>query len=104
MFVSNTTIIDTTVLGDLTEAAWGAYAQQLVGTMGAAAIVAGRAQAVPLAAPVFSGDPTNPETIYGWFLVDPTQAYLIAAANIGSTVIPAGLTFVLSAAITDDEA
>jgi hypothetical protein len=102
LFTSNTTITNATVWTDLTEAAWTGYSRATVGTMGGSSIVGGRAQAAPVTQPVFNNGSGSPQTFFGWALIDPASGpTLIAATNIGSTVIPAGLNYALNAAITD---
>jgi hypothetical protein len=104
LFTSNTTITTATVWGDLTEAGWAGYARQTVSTMGTATIVGGRAQASPISQPVFGNTSGSPQTFFGWALIDTTTGpTLIAAVNLGSTTIPAGLNYSLNAAITDKQ-
>lgn len=102
LFTNNPTITNATVWADLTEASWTGYARVTVGTMGAAAIVSGRAQAAPVAQPSFTNTSGSAQSFFGWALIDAAAGpVLIAALNIGNTTLPDGLTYALNAAITD---
>jgi hypothetical protein len=41
------------------------------------------------------------QTFFGWFCMDPTAVQLVAALNLGATVIAAGSTYSFSPALTD---
>lgn len=103
LFTNNYTVVDSTVLSDLTEAAWSGYSRVTVGTLGAVTIVATRAQTIPNILPVFTNGSGSPVVIYGWFLVRPSDSKLIAAETVGSTTIPAGQTYGLAGAISDTQ-
>lgn len=103
LFTNNQTISDTTVLGDLTAAAWTGYAAVTVGTMAAATIVANKAVSLPNASPAFGNSSGSTQTFYGWYLYDSGASKLIAAQNIGSTTISNGATYPLSAAFSDND-
>jgi hypothetical protein len=103
LFTNNQTISNTTVLTDLTLAAWTGYNFVNVGTLGASAIISHVAVTLPAANPTFTNGSVSPVTFFGWALTDSGRTTLIAAVNIGSTAIPAGGTYTLSSAITDDQ-
>jgi hypothetical protein len=104
LFTNNVTIVSTTVFAALTEAGWTGYARVTVGSLSAAAIVAGKAAAQPNTQPSFGNSSGSSQTFFGWFLVNPSTGKLVAAANIGSTVLASGATFPASTVFTDDEA
>lgn len=101
LFVSNTTISATTVIGDLTLASWSGYSNAAVGSLYPSTIVGPRAQTSPVSQPVFTNGSGSPVTFYGWFLYDPTASKLVAAVNLGLRTIPAGETYALVATFTD---
>lgn len=103
LFTSNTTISAATVLADLTEAAWTGYARVQVGELGAAAIVAGKAQKVPDDVPVFENGSGAPVSYYCWGLIDTSGTpALVAAANVGETEIAAGAQEALTGVLRFD--
>ena len=93
----------TTVLTDITEAAWSGYAQQAMNSMNAATLVGSRAQATPAANPTFSNTSGSDQTFYMVYLMDPVSGKLVDARNIGATTIPDGQDYVLLPAITDTQ-
>lgn len=103
LFTNNVTITNSTVFANLTEAAWTGYARVTVGALNTATIVGGRASTTPTVQPTFTNGSAGGVTFYGWFLLDLSGNILIAAVNFGSTTIPAGLTFALTATITDKQ-
>lgn len=103
LFDNDATIVIGTVLADLNEASFTGYARQASAAWGASTSVTPRSQSVPATLPQFDNTGGSPTTIYGWALVTGDHATLIAAANIGATVIPAGLSLALSPGITDKQ-
>jgi hypothetical protein len=104
LFTTNVAIVNTTVKADLTEAAWGGYAAVSAGAWGAAVLVSNKAVKVPTTNPSFTNTSGANQTFWGWYLTDDVSGKLIAAVNIGATVISNGAVFPLAAAISDDQA
>lgn len=103
LFTSNTTITTSTVIGDLTAAAWTGYAPVALTSWSAATIVGGRAQKTSTITAQFNNTSGSSQTYYGWAIVDPVTTKLIAAVNLGAQVIPDGLSAFYVPYITDKE-
>jgi hypothetical protein len=103
LFTSNTTILNTTLFTDLTEAAWTGYARVASSGWGNPTAALPRQQTVPNTMPVFNNTSAAPVTFQGWALIDTSTGppTLIAAVNTGPLVIPPGQSFVLAPAVTD---
>lgn len=101
LFTSNTTITESTVLTDLTEAAWTGYSRQSATGWGSITLMPPRQVAVPSSNPTFSNTSGSAQSFYGWFVVDSGGTVLIAATNIGLTSIADGTTLQLGAACSD---
>jgi hypothetical protein len=100
---ADTTIDRFTVFADLTECAFTGYARVTVGTLSAPVIVGTRAQTVPITQPSWTNGGGTDTDFFIWFLIDSTDDTLVSATNIGLTTIPAGLTWLLNAGITDTQ-
>lgn len=88
LFTNNVTPSRTTVVADLTEAAWTGYAAQILTsgnwTLFGVAGHVGTIQAAPQAFLNSSGAPVN---AYGYFVTDSTGTILFAAARFDSAPI-----------------
>jgi hypothetical protein len=104
LFTTNTAIVNTTVFADFTEAAWSGYARVVAGSWQAPTLIANKAVTLPNSFPAFGNSSGSPQNFYGWFLYDNSASKLIAAVNIGLTVLPDGATFPLAPSVTDDQA
>jgi hypothetical protein len=104
LFTSNTTIAQGTVVGDLTEAAWGGYVRVTAGTFNTPTLVSHVAVTTPTSNPVFVNTSGGTVTFYGWMLLDSAGTTLIAAVNLGATTIPNGGSFPLAPSVTDNQA
>jgi hypothetical protein len=104
LFTNNVVILSTTVFADLVLAGWGGYSSVGAGAWGTPNIIANKAVSVDTVVPVFGNTSGAPQTFYGWLLYDPVAAKIVAAVNIGATVIPDGGSYPLSATISDDQA
>jgi hypothetical protein len=101
LFVNDQPDGRTNVLAQYVEAAWAGYARVTVGALGAPILVAPRAQSQPATQPTFTNTSGMAQTFFGWMLIDPTGTILIAAVNLGPTVLPNGLTYAINQSFTD---
>lgn len=102
LYTSQITVLETTVLADLTEAAWAGYARQVVGTVAAPSLIAGVATALVVNLPTFQN--TSPGNVFfaGWMLLDPTQTILLAGGLFEALqLIPAGAQITVVPAVSD---
>lgn len=102
LFDNNVAITSSTVRSDLNEASFSGYARVNVGTMNSATLVSGRGQATPVTNPVFTNTGSD-TTVFGWMLIDATTFILLAAVNLGSTLIPASQSYTLAPAVSTTE-
>lgn len=103
LFVTDVPILDATVLGDLTEAAWAGYARQPAGVWAPPTLVGKKARTLAAPFPTFGNTSGVNQTFYGWFLLDPLAVQLVAAFNQGARVIPNIRTFSLRPVISDQD-
>lgn len=103
LFDTNVSITSATVWTDLSEASFAGYVRQNVAMLSSPVIVATRAFTQPGSPPSFPNTSGADQTVWGWGLVAVSGTVLISAVNHGAVVIPAGLQYILSAAITDTQ-
>lgn len=105
LFTNNITILDTTVLADLTEAAWSGYLRLTPATFGAAFLDSSNVAVTQAAAQAFNNTSGSTVTFRGYFLFDPTSTNLVYAENLGGDVpIVSGAAVLLVPSITDTTA
>lgn len=104
LFTNNLAIAAGTILANLTPAAWAGYVLVNGITWSVPAIVA--AKAVTSGSPnvIFGNSSGALQSFYGWYVIDVSQTYLIAAVNIGLTTIANGANYVLTPTVSDDQA
>ena len=103
LFTGNVADNAANTLSSYTEASFSGYARVLVGTMGAAALVSTRGQAVPNTAPVFTNSSGGGVTVYGSLLIAPDGTTLIDGHNFGAVTIPDGVSLTLGTAVSDTQ-
>ncbi len=103
LYDNDPTLSNATILSNLNQPVWTGYAPVTVGALGTPVIVGGRAQTIPTTFPSWTNSSGADQTFFGWGLVAVSGTVLIAATRLGPTVIPDGLTFQLSAGITDTQ-
>lgn len=101
LFTAAHVILATTVLGDLTEAIWAGYSQQAITGLPAATLDgSNRAVSTPTAL-VFGNSSGSSQTAYGYFIVDSTNTYLIAADEFGAPITyPSGVSLSITLTLT----
>jgi hypothetical protein len=104
LYVANTAILETTVIGDLgAEAAWGGYLAVGAGAWNTPTTVTPRAVSQEMVFPVFFNTSGVDQNFYVVALVDTAANVLVWANNLGLSTIPSGLSFTFSASVTDKE-
>lgn len=102
LFTNNVTVSPTDTLATYTAAAWTGYLDVVLGTMTAAVLVGGKAQAQPMTPPTFTFTSSGSVTYYGWLVFDPSGTpTLIGAVNQGLQTLIAGQTVAEAGVITD---
>jgi hypothetical protein len=102
LFTNNVTLVVGNVLSDFTAASWVSYLDVVLGSMSAAATVAGKAQTAPNVPPVFTNGDVSSKTYYGWLIFDPSGTpTLIGAVNQGLQTLAVGQSVSEAGVLTD---
>lgn len=100
LFTNNFTIALGTVRADLTIASWTGYASVSSLTWSVPTIVASRAVNYGTPNPSFGNSSGSSQNFYGWFCYT-SGGILVAAVNLGLTVLANGGTYTLTPTLSD---
>ncbi len=102
LFTNNHTIVEGTVLTDLTEVSVSGYARQALTGFGGPTGPVGGVWTSTAGNVTFTNSSGSPVTIYGWFYVGNARAVFYGGGNFGTALtLPAGGTLVFSPAWND---